>query len=117
MKKYYGSVKNNPDVQFLIVDAANGEGIENLTGVEFKAEEPSFLVGYIVFYSETNKVGFVGGQESTLIKALAGYHAGVDQAAKEKGQKIEFISQYVGNFSDAAKGKSTDQYTNKVLMS
>ena len=102
------AAKNNPDVQFLIVVAANKDGIENLTGLEFKAEEPSFLVGYIAgLTTETNKVGFVGGQESTLIKAFeVGYHAGVDQAAKEKGQKIEFISQYVGNFSDAAKGKS-----------
>ncbi len=98
----------NPDVQFLIVDYSYENGPDNLTGIQFKAEEPSFLVGYIAgLTSETNKVGFVGGQESTVIQVFEyGYKAGVDQAAKEKGEKIEVVSQYVGNFSDAAKGKS-----------
>ncbi|MDQ0509035.1 Purine nucleoside receptor A [Aedoeadaptatus ivorii] len=102
------AAENNPDVNFVIVDYTYEDGPDNLTGLEFKAEEPSFLVGYIAgLTSETNKVGFVGGQESTLIQTFEyGYKAGVDQAAKEKGQEIQFVSQYVGNFSDAAKGKS-----------
>ena len=98
----------NPDVQFLIVDYTYENAPDNLAGIQFKAEEPSFLVGYIAgLTTETNKVGFVGGQESTVIQVFEyGYKAGVDQAAKEKGQKVEVVSQYVGNFSDAAKGKS-----------
>ncbi|MDD7362804.1 MAG: BMP family ABC transporter substrate-binding protein [Peptoniphilus sp.] len=102
------AAENNPDVNFLIVDAGYEDAPDNLTGLQFKAEEPSFLVGYIAgLTTESNKVGFVGGQESTLIKAFeCGYKAGVDQAAKEKGQEVEIVSQYVGNFSDAAKGKS-----------
>lgn len=102
------AAQNNPDVKFLVVDAGYEDGPENLTGLQFKAEEPSFLVGYIAgLTSETNKVGFVGGQESTLIKAFeVGYKAGVAQASAEKDEEVEIVSQYVGNFSDAAKGKS-----------
>ncbi len=98
----------NPDVYFATVDYGYENAPENLIGLVFKAEEPSFLVGYIAAHTtETNKVGFVGGQESTVISAFEyGYKAGVAYGAKELGKDIEVVSQYVGNFSDAAKGKS-----------
>ena len=105
-----------PEINYAIVDAdvtvdKNGNKIEapkNLLGIMFRAQEPSFLVGYIAgMTTETNKVGFVGGQEGNIIWGFEyGYKAGVDYAAKEKGTNIEVLSQYVGNFSDAQKGKS-----------
>lgn len=100
--------KQNPDVKYAIVDHAPSEPIDNLVGIMFRAQEPSFLVGYIAGRTtETNKVGFVGGQESTLISAFEyGYRAGVDYAAKELGKEIEIASQYVGGFTDAQKGKA-----------
>lgn len=98
----------NPDTKYAIIDFAYEDGPENLVGITFKAQEPSFLVGYIAgLTTETNKVGFVGGQESTLIQTFEyGYKAGVAYAAKELGKEIEVTSQYVGDFSDAGKGKS-----------
>lgn len=98
----------NPDVNFAIVDYGYEDAPDNLAGLVFKQEEPSFLVGYIAAHTtESNKVGFVGGQESTVISAFEyGYKAGVAYGAKELGKDIEVVSQYVGNFSDAAKGKS-----------
>ena len=105
-----------PEINYAIVDVdvtvdGNGNKIEapkNLLGIMFRAQEPSFLVGYIAgMTTETNKVGFVGGQESNIIWGFEyGYKAGVDYAAKERGTEIEVLSQYVGNFSDAQKGKS-----------
>ncbi|MEF3317870.1 BMP family ABC transporter substrate-binding protein [Peptoniphilus grossensis] len=105
-----------PEINYAIVDAdvtvdKNGNKIEapkNLLGIMFRAQEPSFLVGYIAgMTTETNKVGFVGGQEGNIIWGFEyGYKAGVDYAAKERGTEIEVLSQYVGNFSDAQKGKS-----------
>ena len=105
-----------PEISYAIVDVdvtvdGNGNKIEapkNLLGIMFRAQEPSFLVGYIAgMTTETNKVGFVGGQESNIIWGFEyGYKAGVDYAAKERGTEIEVLSQYVGNFSDAQKGKS-----------
>jgi len=102
-----------PEINYAIVDVdpTNGGQVEapsNLLGIMFRAQEPSFLVGYIAgMTSETNKVGFVGGQEGNIIWGFEyGYKAGVDYAAKEKGTDIEVFSQYVGNFTDAQKGKS-----------
>lgn len=105
-----------PEINYAIVDVdvtvdEKGNKIEapsNLLGIMFRAQEPSFLVGYIAgMTTETNKVGFVGGQESNIIWGFEyGYKAGVDYAAKERGTEIEVLSQYVGNFSDAQKGKS-----------
>lgn len=110
------TAKANPDVKFGIVDVdvtvgPDGEKVEapeNIVGIIFRAQEPSFLVGYIAgMTTETNKVGFVGGQEGNIIWGFDyGYRAGVDYAAKEKGQDIAVEVQYVGNFSDAQKGKS-----------
>ncbi|NMW86018.1 BMP family ABC transporter substrate-binding protein [Peptoniphilus sp. AGMB00490] len=105
-----------PEINYAIVDVdvtagPDGKKVEapkNLLGIMFRAQEPSFLVGYIAgMTSETNKVGFVGGQEGNIIWGFEyGYRAGVDYAAKEKGTNIEILSQYVGNFTDAQKGKS-----------
>ena len=105
-----------PETNYAIVDVdvtvdKDGNKIEaptNLLGIMFRAQEPSFLVGYIAgMTTETNKVGFVGGQEGNIIWGFEyGYKAGVDYAAKEKGTDIEVLSQYVGDFSDAQKGKS-----------
>ena len=105
-----------PEINYAIVDVdvtvdGKGNKIEapsNLLGIMFRAQEPSFLVGYIAgMTTETNKVGFVGGQEGNIIWGFEyGYKSGVDYAAKERGTEIEVLSQYVGNFSDAQKGKS-----------
>lgn len=98
----------NPDRLFAIVDVAYEEAPENLVGLNFKAQEPSFLVGYIAgLMTEEDHVGFVGGQESTLIIDFeSGFIGGVNYAAKELDKEIETTVQYVGNFTDAAKGKS-----------
>ncbi|MDO5725285.1 MAG: BMP family ABC transporter substrate-binding protein [Tissierellia bacterium] len=99
----------NPDVNYALIDADFGEGSpSNLLGIMFKAEQPSFLCGYIAAHmTETDKVGFVGGIEGNIIWGFDyGYRAGVDYAAKELGKDIEVLVQYVGNFSDQAAGKS-----------
>ncbi len=103
--------KENPDVNFAIIDFAYENTPENLVGIVFQAEQPSFLVGYIAGRTtETNKVGFVGGQEGNVIWGFDyGYEAGVKYAAKELGKDIEVTKQYVGNFKDASKGKSIAQ--------
>lgn len=100
--------KQNPDIKYAIVDHSPSEPIDNLMGIMFRAQEPSFLVGYIAGRTtESNKVGFIGGQESTLISNFEyGFKAGVDYAAKELGKEIEIASQYVGGFTDAQKGKA-----------
>ena len=99
---------SNPDVNFACVDNAFGEPIPNVTGVVFRAQESSFMVGYIAAaVSKTEKVGFVGGISSEVIDQFQyGYEAGVAYANNMLGKKVQVTSQYAESFSDAAKGKS-----------
>lgn len=99
-----------PDKQFAIIDMAydKPETLPNVTGVVFKAQEPSYLVGYLAAHqTKTNKVGFVGGVKGVVIDQFDyGFRAGVEDAAKELGKKVEVIVQYANSFNDQAIGKS-----------
>ncbi len=94
----------HPDQRYAIIDYAWDEYPDNLIGVVFKAEQASFLVGYIAGkMTETGTVGFVGGIAGAVIDAFDyGYHAGVMYA----NQDVEVLRQYAESFTDAAKGKS-----------
>lgn len=101
----------NPDQKYAIIDYSYDkneyfpEGTpSNVVGVVFKAEQASFLVGYIAGkMTETGKVGFVGGMEGDIIGAFDyGFHAGVKHANPD----VEVIRQYAESFTDAAKGKA-----------
>ena len=108
------SAANNPDVHFAIVDNAFDDTPPNVTGVVFRAQESSFMVGYIAAaVSQTEKVGFVGGIHSDPIDQFQyGFEAGVAYANKVLNKKVGVIVQYAESFSDAAKGKSI---ANKML--
>lgn len=99
---------SNPDLQYAIIDNSYEDTPDNVTGVMFRAQEPSFMVGYVAGRTtESGKVGFVGGISSGLIDQFQyGYEAGVQYAAKELGRDIEVSVQYAESFSDAAKGKA-----------
>ena len=99
----------NPDQQFGIIDETYGdETPDNMVTVMFRAQEPSFLVGYIAgLTTKTDKVGFVGGIGSAILDQFEyGYRAGVAYAAKELGKDIKVYVQYAESFTDAAKGKA-----------
>lgn len=103
------AANQNPDRNYAIVDFSYGDDTPaNLVGVVFKAQEPSFLVGYIAAKStKTNKVGFVGGIKGDVIDQFEyGYRAGVAYAAKELGKDIAVEVQYANSFTDAAQGKA-----------
>ncbi|MCF6460935.1 BMP family lipoprotein [Clostridium sp. Cult3] len=99
---------NNTDQLYAIIDFAYEDTPDNVVGVVFKAEQPSFLVGYIAGkMTETNKVGFVGGIAGDVIWGFDyGFQAGVQYAAKELGKEIEILNQYAESFSDVSKGKA-----------
>lgn len=102
------AAESNPDLKYAIVDNSYDDTPDNVTGVIFKAQEPSFLVGYAAGKTtETDQVGFVGGIENAVIQQfMYGYEAGVQYAAKELGKEITVNAQYAESFSDAAKGKA-----------
>lgn len=103
------AAENNPEQKYAIVDYSYGEETpENVVGVVFKAEQPSFLVGYIAAsMTETDKVGFVGGIAGDVIDGFEyGYRAGVNYANKELGKNVEVLVQYAEAFDNPAKGKA-----------
>lgn len=103
------AAKQNPEKKYAIVDNSYGKDTpKNLIGVVFKAQEPSFMVGYIAAKTtKTSKVGFVGGIKGEVIDQFEyGYRAGVAYAAKELGKDITVEVQYANSFTDAAAGKA-----------
>ncbi|WP_077369981.1 BMP family lipoprotein [Anaerosalibacter sp. Marseille-P3206] len=103
------AAEKNPDTKYGIVDFSYGDKTpENVVGVVFKAEQPSFLVGYIAAkMTETGTVGFVGGMEGDVIWGFDyGFHAGVAYANKVNGTDVKVLRQYAESFNDAAKGKA-----------
>src|SRR3954452_382371 len=120
----YGGVigdvaKQYPDTQFAIVDSsgldADGKplGAGNITGLQFAANEGSFLGGVAAaLKTTTNHIGFVGGVQTPLIQAFeAGYVAGAKAAKPDITVDVEYISP-AGDFSgfnDPAKGKIVAQ--------
>lgn len=110
------AAESNPDQLYALVDDSFNDGeLPNVIGVIFKAEQPSFLVGYAAAHmTKTNRVGFIVGMESpTMDRFRYGYTAGVKYAAAELGKKIMVDFAVVESFADSAKGKAIalKQYT------
>lgn len=106
--------ENYPEQSFAIIDETYDEIPSNVTPILFKANEASYLTGLIAGkMTKTNKIGFIGGMENSVISTFEyGYLAG----AREANSEVETSSQYAGTFADAAKGKSiaNQMYTNGV---
>ena len=73
------AAQKNPDKMYAIVDSSFTDGPENTIGVLFKAQEPSFEVGYIAgMMTETNRVGLSAARRAPLLTSSSlGYRAGV----------------------------------------
>ncbi|WP_018658865.1 BMP family lipoprotein [Allofustis seminis] len=97
--------KQHPDQHFGIVDGF--VDLPNVISLGFKDHESSFLAGVAAAYTtETNHVGFIGGEKGFIIDRFeTGYKAGVEWAAKKLGKEIKIDSEYAESFKDAAKGK------------
>lgn len=98
--------EQNKDVKYILIDdEVQGENVYNL---KFKEEEGSFLAGVLAgLMTETNKIGFIGGIDSPLIRKFeAGFIAGVKAVNPEAGKLLEegVTSRYAGSFSDVSKG-------------
>ncbi len=97
--------RNNPTQKLAIIDYTYGdETPRNLTGVLFKEQEGSFLVGYIAGkMTNTNKIGFVGGID---IPVVWRFHYGFMAGVKHANPEAEVIVQYANSFVDTALGKT-----------
>jgi len=91
----------NPNAKLAVIDTT--VDAPNVESVTFKENEGSYLVGIVAgLMTKTNKIGFVGGIESPLIKKFeVGFKAGV--AAVNPDAVVS--ANYVGDFSKPDLGK------------
>ena len=105
-----------PDVKFAIVDVALD--LPNVAGLNYKANEGSFLVGAIAgLKSETGQIGYIGGVDVPLLREFeAGYVAGVHIVNPDAVVSIDYISEDIGGFNqpDKAKEIALTQYESGV---
>lgn len=92
----------NPNAKLAIID--NVVDAPNVESVTFAENEGSFLVGVVAgLTTKTNKIGFIGGMESPVIKRFeAGFQAGV--AAVNPDAKVTVT--YAGAYDKPDVGKS-----------
>lgn len=110
-----------PDKKYACVDYTvdpNKTIPPNLVALEFREEEGSFLVGAIAgLMTKSNKVGFVGGMESPLIKKFqVSYEAGVKQVNPGCRVLIGYAGVTGDAFKNPGKGKelALGQYNDGV---
>ncbi len=105
-----------PDVKFAIVDVALD--LPNVAGLNYKANEGSFLVGAIAgLKSETGQISYIGGVDVPLLREFeAGYVAGVHAVNPGAVVSIDYISEDIGGFNqpDKAKEIALTQYESGV---
>jgi len=92
---------NYPNIDFAIVDSGPAE---NLTGILFRVNQASYLVGLIAGHmTETNQIGFINGMDSPIMNEFGvGFYAGVLTANPD----ATLVGQYSNNFNDPALGRA-----------
>ena len=100
-----------PDQNFAIIDGFATfimEENENVADLTFKEHEGSFLVGAAAgLKTQTQTVGFLGGQEGTglIEKFQAGYEAGVAETCPDCEVLVEYIGDTTAAFADPTRGE------------
>jgi basic membrane protein A len=86
------AAKANPSIKYAQIDSVVNQ--PNVTSLVFAEEQGSFLVGAAAaLKTKTNKVGFIGGVENTLIKKFAaGFQAGVKAAKSNVTVQVKYIT-------------------------
>ncbi|TRY20306.1 BMP family ABC transporter substrate-binding protein [Tessaracoccus rhinocerotis] len=87
------AAKQNPEVDFAIVDNSSFEGVDNAKGLIFNTAESSFLAGYLAAaMSETGTVGTFGGAKiPTVTIFMDGFAQGVAHHNEVKGTDVNVI--------------------------
>ena len=105
-----------PDVKFAIFDVVLE--IPNVTSVNYKSNEGSFLVGAIAaLKSESGKIGYIGGADVPLLQEFeAGYVAGIHTINPNAEVTVQYISKDATGFGqpDKAKELALSQYESGV---
>lgn len=103
--------KANPDVKFAIIDDASPDSAgSNVEQITFAEEQGSFLVGAAAaLKTKTNRIGFVGGVQTDLIKKFeVGYEAGAKAVKSDIKIDVKYLTQPpdFSGFASVDKGKA-----------
>ncbi len=98
-----------PDQKFALIDATTGIVRKNELDILFREQECAAIVGVLASGMAKslggNKVGAVAGMDiPPLWKFHVGYLYGVKYYEKATGQKMDFVWQYTGTFTDTQAG-------------
>lgn len=116
------AARDNPDVQFAIVDYAYfpgtsgcpedasdcyAEDLPNVTSLMFAEDEVGYLAGVLAgCMTESNVIGSVSGMEIPPVQRfVAGYQTG----AKAVNPDVETLNVYIPDFNDPATGKQAGE--------
>lgn len=94
-----------PDTVFGVFDTEIdfSKGLENVYGIIYKANEASFLGGYLAAkLSETGVISFLGGMD---IPVISDFLVGYIQGAQLANPDVKVAITYAGSWSDSTKGK------------
>ena len=83
----------NPDTKFAIIDDSSID-LPNVTSLMFKAEQASYLVGYVAgLTTKTNNIGFVVGMTNETMNQFGyGYCAGAIDAKTQTIDEVKCIN-------------------------
>lgn len=98
-----------PDVKFIWIDNVddNYADHENLLCVSYKQNEGSYLVGYVAgMMTESNVVGFIGGQD---IPVINDFRVGYEQGAKAANPDVKIVKMFTDDWADTNKGAECAQ--------
>ncbi len=83
--------KEYPNVKFVLIDSM--ADAPNITGLIFKSEEGSFLVGSVAgLVTKTNTIGYIGAQD---VEFFRNFQSGYEQGVELVNPKAKVISKYV----------------------
>ena len=107
------AAKKNPDVDFAIVDYAYEKPSDNLKGLVFATDQPSFLAGYLAAAeSESGIVGTFGGLNiPTVTVFMEGFRLGIEQYNEDNGTDVQLLGwdgsdgSFTEDFEDKTKGQ------------
>lgn len=92
----------NPDKYFAIVDAV--VEADNVASITFAEEQGSFLAGVAAaLKTESDQIGFIGGEESGLIKR---FESGFVAGAHAVNPDIQVNTDYAESFNDESRGRA-----------
>lgn len=85
------------------VDYTKGNGLKNVYSLIYKANEASYLAGYLsTKLSATDTLGFLGGMD---IPVINDFLYGYIQGAQKASEGVKVSTSYVGKWTDSTTGK------------